>query len=374
MPQANSTTSRPRATSPAASAATLPCSSVISLASSVAWSRISSRNANRVVARLASETRRQSFSASRAAATARSTSAGLAKSTWPVTCPVAGSYTSPCRSASPFQGLPPIQWLMCLLTWPCLLVHGGQGVGQDGQALLGLGLAQGQRGRHPQRGPVQAALADQQPALLRALQHPGGQRRARLLRLGVDQVHREHQALAAHLADDWQRARRFAEPADDQPAGHGGVALQVVGQQVVQGGVAGRGGDGVAAEGGDAVAADTVEQFAAGHHAADGEAVAQSLGERHRVRGDPVRGDAPEVLAGTAPAGLHLVGDQQDAVLVEDLLVRGEQPVGRHGEPAHALHRLGQQAADVGRVNPGGQQGPQVLHAGLDVVGVGQVR
>ncbi len=60
-------------------------------------------------------------------------------------------------------------------------------------------------------------------------------------------------------------------------------------------------------------------------------------------------------------------------MLVEDFLVRAEQPVGRHGEPANALHRLGQQTADVGRVDPGGQQGPEVLHAGLDVVGVGQV-
>src|SRR5579863_5886094 len=145
-----------------------------------------------------------------------------------------------------------------------------------------------------------------------------------------------------------------------------------MGQHVVQGGVARGGGDRVAAEGGDAVAADAVEQVGAGHDAADGEAVAQALGERHRVRGDAVRGDAPEVRAGAAPAGLHLVGDQQDTVLVEDLLVRGEQPVGRHGEPAHALYRLGQQAADVGRVDAAGEQGLEVVHAGLDVVGVGQ--
>src|SRR5581483_6686631 len=148
-----------------------------------------------------------------------------------------------------------------------------------------------------------------------------------------------------------------------------GVVLQVVGEQVVQGGVAGRGGDRVAAEGGDAVAADPVEQVAAGDHAADGEAVAEALGERHRVGGNPVRGDAPEVLAGAAPAGLYLVGDEQDAVLVEDLLVRREQAVGRHGEAAHALHRLGQQAAHVAGVDAAGQQRPQVVHAGLDVVG-----
>ena len=67
MPQANSTTSRPRATSPAASEATLPCSSVISCAISLAWDRMSSRNANSTEARLASETRRQVWKASLAA-------------------------------------------------------------------------------------------------------------------------------------------------------------------------------------------------------------------------------------------------------------------------------------------------------------------
>ena len=220
---------------------------------------------------------------------------------------------------------------------------------------------------------VQTALADQQPAFPGRLEHPSGQRRARLLGDRVNQVDGEHQALAAYFPGDGGISCGFFQAVDDDPAGDGGVALQVVREHVVQGGVARRGRDRVPAEGGDAVAADPVEQVAAGHHAADGEAIAEALGERHRVRDDPVRGDAPEVLTGPSPAGLYLVGDQQDAVLVEDLLVRREQPVGRHGEPAHALHRLGQQAADVGGVDAAGQQGPQVLHAGFDVVGVGEV-
>ena len=91
MPQANSTTSRPRATSPAASEATLPCSLVISAASSAMWLLTSSRKANRTVARLASETLPHDAAACAAAATASSTSACVAKSTAPVTCPVAGS-------------------------------------------------------------------------------------------------------------------------------------------------------------------------------------------------------------------------------------------------------------------------------------------
>ena len=125
------------------------------------------------------------------------------------------------------------------------------------------------------------------------------------------------------------------------------VGLQVVGEHVVEGGVGGGGGDRVAAEGGDAVAADPVEQVAPADHAADREPVGEALGERHEVGGDAVRLDAPEVLAGAAPTGLDLVGDEQDAVLVEDFLVRLEQAVGRHREPADALDRLGDQRADV---------------------------
>ena len=91
MPQANSTTSRPRATSPAASEATLPCSSVISWARFLVFALTRLRNSNSTEARLASEIRRQPVSAPEAAATAASTSAGEAKSTCPLTWPVAGS-------------------------------------------------------------------------------------------------------------------------------------------------------------------------------------------------------------------------------------------------------------------------------------------
>ena len=90
MPQANSTTSRPRATSPAASDATLPCSALISAAMSACRARTSSRNANMTPARLTSEVARQPGNAPAAAWTAALTSAADAKSTVPLTCPVAG--------------------------------------------------------------------------------------------------------------------------------------------------------------------------------------------------------------------------------------------------------------------------------------------
>ena len=91
MPQANSTTSRPRATSPAASPATLPCSALISAASSSVRLASSSRKANSTLARLARDAARQPGKALAAEATASSTTAAEAKSTVPVTSPVAGS-------------------------------------------------------------------------------------------------------------------------------------------------------------------------------------------------------------------------------------------------------------------------------------------
>jgi hypothetical protein len=60
-------------------------------------------------------------------------------------------------------------------------------------------------------------------------------------------------------------------------------------------------------------------------------------------------------------------------VLGEQVAVRAEQPVGRHGEPAYALDRLGDQARHV----PRGRRGEQVPHvgdAGLGVLGVAEAR
>ena len=58
IPQANSTTSRPRWTSPRASEMTLPCSSDTTAASSSTWALTSSRKANSVLALVLSEERR----------------------------------------------------------------------------------------------------------------------------------------------------------------------------------------------------------------------------------------------------------------------------------------------------------------------------
>ena len=90
MPQANSITSSPRATSPIASESTLPCSAVRSRAMSSRCSWNSWRMRKKSSARRESETRRHVGNASFAAATARSISSTLAKSTGAVCSPVAG--------------------------------------------------------------------------------------------------------------------------------------------------------------------------------------------------------------------------------------------------------------------------------------------
>jgi hypothetical protein len=111
MPVAKSTTSSPRAISPAASESTLPCSEVRISASSLLRAFKSSRNVKITDWRLASEASRQAGNAAAAADTAASTSATLASRTSFETVPLAGSYTDDVRVDSPSTSLPPMKWL-----------------------------------------------------------------------------------------------------------------------------------------------------------------------------------------------------------------------------------------------------------------------
>ena len=100
-PQANSITSRPRATSPLASDRTLPCWPVMSAASSSLWRSTRSRNRNRMRLRWASEVSRQPGKAALAEATAASTSSSEAMGRLPVCAPTAGSCSGSWRSGEP---------------------------------------------------------------------------------------------------------------------------------------------------------------------------------------------------------------------------------------------------------------------------------
>src|SRR4051812_2934399 len=113
MPQANSTTSWPRVTSPRASSRTLPCSAVMIAASSPLRALSSSRKANSTWLRTVREVSRHAGKAALAAATAASTSSTPARATSPVTWPVAGSVTDAVRPLLPSRRAPSIQCGMC---------------------------------------------------------------------------------------------------------------------------------------------------------------------------------------------------------------------------------------------------------------------
>ena len=56
---------------------------------------------------------------------------------------------------------------------------------------------------------------------------------------------------------------------------------------------------------------------------------------------------APEVIASATPTGLHLVGDEEDVVLVEHLLHGTEETIGRGREAADTLNGLGDHAGHI---------------------------
>ncbi len=115
MPQANSTMSMPRLTSPWASVKTLPCSAVIRWASSSLCLLSSSRNLNITRARRIGGVSAQAGKAAWAAATAASTSARLASATLPVAVPVAGLKTSWVREDRGAAMRPPTKWWIGVL-------------------------------------------------------------------------------------------------------------------------------------------------------------------------------------------------------------------------------------------------------------------
>ena len=112
IPQANSTTSRPRVTSPSASDTVLPCSEVMIPAIRSLWALSSSRKANITVPRRVIDIAPQAAAAFCERATTSSTSSFEARSTAPVCAPVAGLYTGAVRAAVPVQYSWPIRWVI----------------------------------------------------------------------------------------------------------------------------------------------------------------------------------------------------------------------------------------------------------------------
>ena len=109
IPQANSTTSMPRVSSPRASESTLPCSAVMSPTISSAWASSSALKRNITRARWRGVVAAQAGRASAAAAMAERVSSALANATVPRSSPVAGLKTCPVRPECPTVGFPPMK-------------------------------------------------------------------------------------------------------------------------------------------------------------------------------------------------------------------------------------------------------------------------
>src|SRR5215213_10769432 len=88
------------------------------------------------------------------------------------------------------------------------------------------------------------------------------------------------------------------------------------------------------------VRGDGVYYLRPSHHRPDREPVPQSLSHRDEVRLHVEGFDPPEVAAGAPEGGLHLVGDQEYAGLVQDLLYPLEVSRRRLDKPADTLYRL----------------------------------
>src|SRR3954447_25502965 len=208
-PQAYSTTSWPRDTSPRASSRTLPCSAVMIAASSGLRSLSSSRNVNSTALRLVSEVSRQPGKAAAAAATAASTSSVPARATSPVTSPVAESVTLAVRPLVPSRRAPSIQWGMRVGMGASPRGSGGGAVGE----VLGDQLADG--AEHPGAGLAGLVVPAEDTGGQDAVETGAGQGGEGLVKVDVP-------AADLHvLVDAGGVARRVGDVA--QPVGSGVV-------------------------------------------------------------------------------------------------------------------------------------------------------
>ena len=141
------------------------------------------------------------------------------------------------------------------------------------------------------------------------------------------------------------------ESTADQPPDRLGALAEARLSQGVQDG-AGRGArDGVAAErAAEPAWVDRVHQLGAPGDRGEGQSPAEGLARDDQVRLDVQVLDCPGQPC-PSTAGLHLVGDIENPVLLADPLQRLDE-FGRHrDEAALALHRLEHDAGDLARID-----------------------
>jgi len=108
---------------------------------------------------------------------------------------------------------------------------------------------------------------------------------------------------------------KLPQPAPEVFPHQGGIFHQVLLLQDVHDGVAHGRGQEIPPEGGSVVARLQHRAVGLGQHRADGEASPQTFGQGHHVRLDPIV-LVSEEFAGPTQARLHLVHDEQEALLI----------------------------------------------------------
>src|SRR5690606_7727863 len=223
-----------------------------------------------------------------------------------------------------------------------------QGGLDDVASLVDLGCVDDERRRDADDVAAQPTLAEQEPAPPRRGDEgagPGGVGTPVLA--WRHQLESLHQAHAAHVADEgeapWQLVEAFAQPR----AHHAGVADQVVLLDVLDRGQRARHRHRVAAVGSQRVVVDGGGDLGCGYGGVQRVAVGYALGEDNDVRFDSPVLDGAHVPARAAPAGLHLVDDEQAACLLDDRCDAPEVVAWRHDETADALDGLGHEGRDA---------------------------
>ena len=141
--------------------------------------------------------------------------------------------------------------------------------------------------------------------------------------LVADDFDADHQAAAANIADDFVFLGPARGLAQDEIA-YAGSVRDVSAFEEIHGGERGGDADGIATKSGSVRAGRPVHDFGFGDDGTERHAGSDSFGDAENVWLDAGVVHGPP-FAGTAHAGLHFVGDKQDAVLAAELLEAHEE-------------------------------------------------
>ena len=175
----------------------------------------------------------------------------------------------------------------------------------------------------------------------------------------LDELDADHQPGPADVADRRVVRHQLAQAAAELgPAGAGVLDQPLVADRLEHGDAGGAGDRVAAVRRAVRAATPALAELAPGHDRRQREPVGDRLGHAHDVGDDPRVLERPH-LARPAVARLHLVGDQQDPVLVAQRAQRAHERDRRRVVAALALDRLDEDRGDLRGGDDRGQQRPQ---------------